>query len=178
MDSYWRKISTESIGMCRPCHCGLWYMYCRSSYIWDPYDYNLQNVPDFLVAVKKDGKYYWQSRENKEMRKMESGAFIHFIAPSSGYVKFIKPAFKSAASLMSPTEAKFGYIEHLSIGLRSVNYWGDCNYYEWELLHARAQNPVFKWNDQTIDVYPIGIDDIGQHSTTCRPDFDFLFSPC
>ena len=82
------------------------------------------------VIVKKDGKYYWQSRENKEMRKMESGAFIHFIAPSSGYVKFIKPAFKSAASLMSPTEAKFNYIEHLSIGLRSVNYWGDCNYNE------------------------------------------------
>jgi|TARA_B100001964_G_scaffold115407_1_gene128616 hypothetical protein len=90
-----------------------------------------EKASQFLcVIVKKGDKYYWKSRENKELVKMDSGAFTYFIAPTSGYVKFIKPALKSAASLMSPTEAKFGYIEHLSIGLRSVNYWGDCNYYE------------------------------------------------
>jgi len=46
------------------------------------------------VIVKKGDKYYWKSRENKQLLKMDSGAFTYFIAPTSGYVKFIKRAVR------------------------------------------------------------------------------------
>jgi hypothetical protein len=42
----------------------------------------------------------------------------------SGYVRIINPALKKAASLMSPTEERFDYVEHLIIGLRSLTYYG------------------------------------------------------
>ncbi|MFW9941603.1 MAG: hypothetical protein ACFFFT_11225 [Candidatus Thorarchaeota archaeon] len=71
------------------------------------------------------GKYYWTTRENKELILNESGAFITFTAiDGCGYVRIIPPEMKKAASLMSPTEEKFDYVEHLLIGLRSVTYYG------------------------------------------------------
>jgi hypothetical protein len=79
------------------------------------------------VISKIEGKYYWASRENVEMVKIERPlAYITFLAVNgSGYVTVIKPQFKEAASLVSNTEESFDYIEHLTIGLRSVNYWGE-----------------------------------------------------
>lgn len=72
-----------------------------------------------------DGKYYWATRENKRLVRTESGAFVTFVAVNgSGYVRFINPRLKKAASLMSDTEAKYDYVEHLVIGLSSVTYWG------------------------------------------------------
>ena len=54
-----------------------------------------EKASQFLcVIVKKGDKYYWKSRENKELVKMDSGAFTYFIAPTSGYVKFIKRAVR------------------------------------------------------------------------------------
>lgn len=55
-----------------------------------------------------------------------AGAFITFLAVNgSGYVRVVKPELKEVASLMSKTEESFDYVEHLTIGLRSVNYWGE-----------------------------------------------------
>jgi hypothetical protein len=69
--------------------------------------------------------YYWASRENVELARMESGSFVTYIALNgSGYVRTIKPELKKAASLMGPTEEQFDYVEHLLIGLRSVTYYG------------------------------------------------------
>lgn len=77
------------------------------------------------VISKIGAKYYWASRENKEMFREESGAFTTFVAmDGSGYVRIIQPEMKESASLMSETEAKFDYVEHLLIGLRSVTYYG------------------------------------------------------
>ena len=80
-----------------------------------------------LLITKKDEKYYWASRENVEMIKIEgTGAFITFLAVNgSGYARVIKPELKEAASLLSKTEESFDYVEHLTIGLRSINYWGE-----------------------------------------------------
>jgi len=36
----------------------------------------------------------------------------------------VNPDLKDAASLMAETEAKYDYVEHLLIGLRSVTYYG------------------------------------------------------
>jgi hypothetical protein len=77
------------------------------------------------IVSEIDGKYYWATRENKQLVRTESGAFITFVAVNgSGYVRFINPKMKQAAALMSETEAKYDYVEHLVIGLGSVTYWG------------------------------------------------------
>ena len=91
----------------------------------------VERLPENLVRDKAvnlacviseiGGKYYWASRENKEMVRRSSGAFVtYFAVDGSGYVRVVDPTAKAAASLMSPTEAKFDYIEHLLVGLRSV----------------------------------------------------------
>ena len=77
------------------------------------------------VISEIGGKYYWATRGHEEMIRLVSGAFVTYIAVNgSGYVRAIDPATKAAASLMSPTEAKFDYVEHLLLGLRSVTYYG------------------------------------------------------
>lgn len=69
--------------------------------------------------------YFWASRENKPLSRVESGAFITFQAlNASGYIRVTKSEMKQAASLMSETENEFYYVEHLIIGLRSVTYYG------------------------------------------------------
>lgn len=69
--------------------------------------------------------YYWASRENVQLSRVDSGAFVTFVAANgSGYVRMVKPEAKTAAALMSPTEERFDYVEHLAIGLRSITYYG------------------------------------------------------
>ena len=71
-------------------------------------------------------EYYWASRENVRLVKIDGGgAFTTFLATNgAGYVRIIKPHFKEAASLMSETEKNFDYIEHMTIGLSTLSYWG------------------------------------------------------
>ena len=67
------------------------------------------------------------TRQNTELVRIESGAFITYLAINgSGYVRVISPKLKDAASLMSPTEARFDYVEHALIGLRSITYYGSA----------------------------------------------------
>ena len=71
------------------------------------------------------GEYYWATRQNKQMTRHESGAFITFVAvDGSGYVRAIAPGRKKEASLMSPGERQFDYVEHLVLGLGSITYYG------------------------------------------------------
>lgn len=72
-----------------------------------------------------DGKLYWASRENRPMTVFESGAFFVFVADGgAGYVKVIKPDMKEAASLFGETETRYDYVEHLTLGLGSMTYYG------------------------------------------------------
>ena len=69
--------------------------------------------------------YYWASRENTELVRIDSGAFTTYVALSgAGYVRVIRPEQKQAAALASPTEASFDYVEHVVVGLRSITYYG------------------------------------------------------
>lgn len=80
------------------------------------------------VISRIEGKYYWASRENKELLRTVSGAFITFFAiDGSGYVRIIPPELKGTASLMAEAESKFDYVEHLLIGLRHITYYGVMN---------------------------------------------------
>lgn len=77
------------------------------------------------VISQIDDSYYWASRENAQMVRVDAGAFITYIALNgSGNVRVIKPELKASASLMGPTEAQFDYVEHIALGLRTVTYYG------------------------------------------------------
>jgi hypothetical protein len=86
-----------------------------------------ESATPLRVVISKIGNdYFWATRENVKMIKIESsGAFITYLALNgSGYVRVIKPEDKQAASLMSDTEKTFDYVEHMTLGLRSVTYFG------------------------------------------------------
>ena len=77
------------------------------------------------IVKEIDGKFFWETRGNKPLLKIDSGAFVIFLAvDGSGYIRLIKPSLKGAASTMSNTEKNFDYVEHLILGLRSVTYYG------------------------------------------------------
>lgn len=83
-------------------------------------------APNVECVISKIGdNYYWATRENVQLVPVESAAFITFVAVTgAGYVRVIKPDMKEAAGLMSETESKFDYVEHMLVGLRTVTYYG------------------------------------------------------
>lgn len=81
------------------------------------------------TITKMDDKYYWTSRENVELISIASGAFITYLAVNgSGYIRLIKPEMKAEVTelgaIAGDPEAKFDYVEHLLLGLKSVTYYG------------------------------------------------------
>ncbi len=91
-----------------------------------PEPLNRETAVNLECVISRIGDdYYWASRENTEMVRLERGAFITYLAVNgSGYVRVIAPDMKRAAALMSETAAKFDYVEHLLIGLKSITYYG------------------------------------------------------
>ena len=66
-----------------------------------------------LEITRKGDKYFWASRENKELLFSKSGGFFNFVEPNAtGYVRIVK------------TEQGVLYMEHLTIGLKNITYWG------------------------------------------------------
>ena len=78
------------------------------------------------VITEIDGKFFWASRDNKQLVKFDTGgAFLIFLAvDGSGYIRLIKSNQKEAAAAMSDTEREYDYIEHLLLGLRTITYYG------------------------------------------------------
>ena len=77
------------------------------------------------IISKISESYYWASRENAKLLRIDNGAFSTFVAENgSGYIRMINSNLKGVASLMSETEIKYDYVEHLLIGLRSITYYG------------------------------------------------------
>lgn len=91
-----------------------------------------ENVPsqtalNLVAVVSKIGdKFYWASRENVPMIEVDGGgAYVTYVAVNgSGYVRVLKADMKKMAALIDDTGAKFDYVEHLLIGLKSVTYYG------------------------------------------------------
>lgn len=81
------------------------------------------------VITKVDDKYYWTSRESTELLPFSSGIFVTYWAVNgSGYVRVVrtdlKAELKKIAAVVGDPEAKFDYVEHLLLGLKSVTYYG------------------------------------------------------
>jgi len=94
------------------------------------------------VISRIEDRYYWASRENKELVRIVSGGFVTFLAvDGAGYVRIIVPEMKEAVSLMSGTEKRFDYVEHLLLGLRSVTYYGVAEYFWGLKTFLKKGNP-------------------------------------
>jgi hypothetical protein len=75
---------------------------------------------EFQVIIQKlDDRYFWKTREMKELEKHQSGIFVTYQAiDGSGYVRI-----DSSADASSPT----GYIEHQKLGLATITYQGQVS---------------------------------------------------
>jgi hypothetical protein len=66
-----------------------------------------------LVITKQGKKYFWESRENRELIISRSDDFYNFVEPNgAGYIRIAK------------VEGKFLYMEHLTTGFKNITYWG------------------------------------------------------
>ena len=84
-----------------------------------------KEAKQFEVIVTEDGgKYYWASRENKPLMRIENEQFITFVAPGGeGYIKIAKP--ETVKMLRAGIqEYSFTYIEHMTAGLTTYTYFG------------------------------------------------------
>ena len=52
------------------------------------------------VIIKRDGKYYWKSRDNLEMKKKTAGIYITFTRADGApdYVRIMNPIFSDVAT--------------------------------------------------------------------------------
>jgi hypothetical protein len=70
--------------------------------------------------------YYWASRDNVRLVRVESGIFVTFIAVNgSGYVRLIELGKDKEGPQHRVTEESFAYVEHLLLGLGSLTYYGN-----------------------------------------------------
>lgn len=75
-----------------------------------------------VVIVKRDGKYYWRSREDKELVYFTAGAMHFFVAPTSGYIKIMDTS--SIAALLDEKPPRYMYFENMSQFLTTFTYHG------------------------------------------------------
>ena len=79
-----------------------------------------QAVEYRVLIVKRGDRYFWASRENKELFHFQSGIAHWFISESSGYIKIIDPSLIPGNE---PTN-QYVYIEHLTLLVDTITYWG------------------------------------------------------
>jgi hypothetical protein len=86
-----------------------------------------ENAVNIECVISQIGEnYYWASRENKPLVRIESTGFVTFVAvDGAGYVRILRPEQKTALSVVDEAAEKFDYVEHLLLGLRSVTYYGE-----------------------------------------------------
>ena len=80
------------------------------------------------MIIKKDGKYYWKSRDNKEMKENTSGIYITFSRADGApdYVRIMNPTFSGVATQFGD----WSYMEHFAHAMITLTYWG-------EMVHAQ-----------------------------------------
>lgn len=73
-----------------------------------------------VLIVKRGTKYYWASREDRELMHFQSGIAHWFISESSGYIKIIDPSLM----LGNAGADQYVYIEHMTLLVDTITYWG------------------------------------------------------
>ena len=71
-----------------------------------------------VIISKRNGRYYWSSRDNVELELHTSGIYQTYVAKTgSGYVRV-----SNATAHHSNSE--YSYSEHLILGFNSITYFG------------------------------------------------------
>jgi hypothetical protein len=82
-----------------------------------------------VLITRRGDRYLWSSRENRELVHHVSGAFHHFIDPrGGGYVKVFDTSVLPES--LRDSGPRFRYMEHLSIWLGTITYWGTSETFE------------------------------------------------
>jgi len=80
---------------------------------------NNQKITNAVIITEEGGKYFWATRDKRELIYKSMKFFDLFIdLKTGGYIKIIKKA------------GKFGYMEHISIQeMKAFTYWGNILVY-------------------------------------------------
>ena len=76
--------------------------------------------------VQRNGKYFWASRRNVEMLRLEDtfGIVTYVALDGSGYVRLLTAAMKARYAQTSAVYRDFDYAEQIFAGLGSITYFG------------------------------------------------------
>jgi hypothetical protein len=70
------------------------------------------------VITQRGKKYFWTSRDNVELRRVDAPQFTYFVhTGGGGYVKVLTGSRKA-------TSAPADYIENVTSGFDVITYWG------------------------------------------------------
>ena len=78
-----------------------------------------------LRIVRRGDRYFWASREDRELTKTAAGRYVIFSCPA-GIIKLVNPLFDEARARLrasTPSE-KYDYVEIMHTQLGVVIYWG------------------------------------------------------
>ena len=78
--------------------------------------------------VQRQNKYYWASRDMRELARHEAGSYITFSAiDGSGYIRIGVPMMLDMRDALPEAQRKreIGYVEHLLSQFASVTYYGN-----------------------------------------------------
>ncbi len=82
-----------------------------------------------LLITKQNGKYYWTTRDNKELSYTISGAFHIFIeAGGAGYITVFDQSVLPES--MREPGADIQYKEHIRAFMGDITYWGDAEKFD------------------------------------------------
>jgi len=88
-----------------------------------------------VTITRRDGRYFWTSREGRELVHHASGAFHYFIEPGGGgYIKVFDT--HTLPKSMRDPGPRFRYMEHLTLWLGTITYWGSSDEFR---LDGRAR---------------------------------------
>ena len=83
------------------------------------------------VIIKKGDKYFWTSRDNHEVEKIVGGSYITFRRLDlPDYVRIVDPDLKKGAALFDEVAGTFDYVEHITINLTTLTYYGSMVKYQ------------------------------------------------
>jgi hypothetical protein len=79
-----------------------------------------------ILITKRQGRYFWASRDHRELFYHPSGIYHFFLDPiGAGYIK-VEDQNLLPESLRDPNPS-FRYYEHLNQGLATITYWGSTD---------------------------------------------------
>ena len=84
-----------------------------------------------IVITTRNGRYFWASREGAELVHSTSGAFHWFWDPGGGgSVKILDQELLQPAAVRDPERPRFLYMEHLTVMLGTITYWGSTETFD------------------------------------------------